>query len=39
MQPGQVRRMGRLTEQAEEGLLTYSGYLKVPELWELRSSL
>jgi tryptophan 2,3-dioxygenase len=29
---GRVRRMGRLTEPAEEGLLTYGEYLKVPEL-------
>ena len=36
VQPGQVRRMGRLTEQAEEGLLTYGGYLKVPELLSLQ---
>lgn len=34
--PGQVRRMGRLTEPAEEGLLTYGGYLAVPELLELQ---
>src|SRR5436309_902398 len=36
VRPGQVRRMGRLTEQAEEGLLTYGGYLKVPELLSLQ---
>ena len=36
VQPGQVRRMGRLTEQAAEGLLTYGGYLKVPELLSLQ---
>ena len=29
---GRVRRMGRLTEPAEEGLLTYGEYLAVPEL-------
>lgn len=29
---GRVRRMGRLTEPSEEGLLTYGGYLKVPDL-------
>ena len=29
---GRVRRMGRLTGPAEEGLLTYGEYLKVPEL-------
>jgi tryptophan 2,3-dioxygenase len=34
--PGQVRRMGRLTEPAEEGLLTYGGYLAVPELLSLQ---
>jgi tryptophan 2,3-dioxygenase len=28
--------MGRLTEPAEEGLLTYGGYLKVPELLGLQ---
>jgi tryptophan 2,3-dioxygenase len=33
---GRVRRMGRLTEPAEEGLLTYGGYLKVPELLALQ---
>jgi tryptophan 2,3-dioxygenase len=33
---GRVRRMGRLTEPAEEGLLTYGGYLAVPELLELQ---
>lgn len=33
---GQVRRMGRLTEPADEGLLTYGGYLAVPELLELQ---
>jgi tryptophan 2,3-dioxygenase len=35
-EPHQVRRMGRLTEQAAEGLLTYGGYLKVPELLSLQ---
>ena len=33
---GRERRFGRLTEQAEEGLLTYGGYLKVPELLALQ---
>jgi tryptophan 2,3-dioxygenase len=33
---GQVRRMGRLTEPADEGLLTYGGYLAVPELLALQ---
>ena len=33
---GQVRRMGRLTEPADEVLLTYGGYLAVPELLELQ---
>jgi tryptophan 2,3-dioxygenase len=33
---GRVRRMGRLTEPAEEGLLTYGGYLAVPELLDLQ---
>ena len=33
---GRVRRMGRLTEPADEGLLTYGGYLAVPELLELQ---
>ena len=28
----QERRFGRLSEQAEEGLLTYGSYLKIPEL-------
>ena len=36
---GRVRRMGRLTEPAEEGLLTYGGYLKVPELLALQELL
>jgi tryptophan 2,3-dioxygenase len=31
--------MGRLTEPAEEGLLTYGGYLKVPELLALQELL
>src|SRR5439155_13956474 len=31
-----VRRMGRLTESTEEGLLTYGDYLKVPELLSLQ---
>ena len=34
--PASVRRMGRLTEPADEGLLTYGGYLAVPELLELQ---
>lgn len=34
--PARVRRIGSLTEQAAEGLLTYSGYLKVPELLSLQ---
>jgi len=34
--PGRVRRMGRLTEPTEEGLLTYGDYLKVPELISLQ---
>ncbi|MEX2406752.1 MAG: tryptophan 2,3-dioxygenase family protein [Actinomycetota bacterium] len=33
---GQTRRMGRLTEPADEGLLTYGGYLAVPELLDLQ---
>ena len=33
---GRERRFGRLTEQAEGGLLTYGGYLKVPELLSLQ---
>jgi tryptophan 2,3-dioxygenase len=33
---GHVRRMGRLTEPADEGLLTYGGYLAVPELLSLQ---
>jgi tryptophan 2,3-dioxygenase len=33
---GRVRRMGRLTEPTEEGLLTYGEYLKVPELLSLQ---
>jgi tryptophan 2,3-dioxygenase len=34
--PAAVRRMGRLTESAEEDLLTYGGYLAVPELLDLQ---
>jgi tryptophan 2,3-dioxygenase len=34
--PGRVRRMGRLTEPAAEGLLTYADYLAVPELTSLQ---
>jgi tryptophan 2,3-dioxygenase len=37
--PGQVRRMGRLTEPAEEGLLTYGGYLALHELLSLQRLL
>ncbi len=37
--PGKVRRMGRLTEPAEEGLLTYGGYLALPELLSLQRLL
>ena len=33
---GRVRRMGRLTQPHEEGLLTYGEYLKVPELLALQ---
>lgn len=33
---GQERRFGRLTEQAEEGLLTYGSYLKIPQLLSLQ---
>lgn len=32
----QERRFGRLTEQAEQGLLTYGSYLKIPELLTLQ---
>ena len=35
-QSGRTRRMGRLTEPTEEGLLTYGGYLKVAELLSLQ---
>jgi tryptophan 2,3-dioxygenase len=35
-QPGRVRRMGRLTESTEGGLLTYGEYLKIPELLSLQ---
>jgi tryptophan 2,3-dioxygenase len=34
--PASVRRMGRLTEPADEGLLTYGGYLAVQELLDLQ---
>ncbi|MGQ0670622.1 MAG: tryptophan 2,3-dioxygenase family protein, partial [Actinomycetota bacterium] len=37
--PGRVRRMGRVTEPTEEGLLTYDAYLKVPELLSLQQLL
>jgi tryptophan 2,3-dioxygenase len=30
------RRFGRLTDQADEGLLTYGSYLKIPELLSLQ---
>ncbi len=33
---GRIRRMGRLTEPDEEALLTYGGYLAVPELLSLQ---
>lgn len=33
---GRERRFGRLTDEAEEGLLTYGGYLKIPELLSLQ---
>ena len=33
---GKQRRFGRLTDDAEEGLLTYGSYLKIPELLELQ---
>jgi tryptophan 2,3-dioxygenase len=33
---GKQRRFGRLTDEAEEGLLTYGSYLKIPELLELQ---
>ncbi len=32
----QGRRFGRLTEQAEQGLLTYGSYLKIPDLLSLQ---
>jgi tryptophan 2,3-dioxygenase len=32
----QERRFGRLTDQAEEGLLTYGSYLQIPELLSLQ---
>jgi tryptophan 2,3-dioxygenase len=34
--PASVRRMGRLTEPAAEDLLTYGGYLAVPDLLDLQ---
>ena len=34
--PGKHRRFGRLTDDADEGLLTYGSYLKIPELLELQ---
>jgi tryptophan 2,3-dioxygenase len=36
MPAASVRRMGRLTESADEDLLTYGGYLAVPDLLELQ---
>ncbi len=36
---GRVRRMGRLTEPADEGLLTYGGYLMLPELLSVQRLL
>jgi tryptophan 2,3-dioxygenase len=33
---GRQRRFGRLTEESDEGLLTYGSYLKVTELLELQ---
>ncbi|HWO69307.1 MAG TPA: tryptophan 2,3-dioxygenase family protein [Actinomycetota bacterium] len=33
---GRVRRMGRLSEPGEDGLLTYGEYLRVPELLSLQ---
>jgi tryptophan 2,3-dioxygenase len=33
---GQTRRMGRLTETKDDALLTYGGYLAVPELLSLQ---
>lgn len=33
---GKQRRFGRLTDEADEGLLTYGSYLKIPELLELQ---
>jgi tryptophan 2,3-dioxygenase len=33
---GRERRFGRLTERTDEGLLTYGGYLKIPELLSLQ---
>lgn len=37
--PASVRRMGRLTEPTEEGLLTYGEYLRVPDLLSLQRAL
>lgn len=37
--PASVRRMGRLTEPAADGLLTYADYLRVPELLSLQRLL
>jgi tryptophan 2,3-dioxygenase len=33
---GRERRFGRLTDEAEEGLLTYGSYLRIPELLSLQ---
>jgi tryptophan 2,3-dioxygenase len=33
---GRQRRFGRLTDEADEALLTYGSYLKIPELLELQ---
>jgi tryptophan 2,3-dioxygenase len=33
---GKQRRFGRVTDDADEGLLTYGSYLKIPELLELQ---
>jgi tryptophan 2,3-dioxygenase len=34
--PGKQRRFGRLTDEAEEGLLTYGSYLNIPDLLDLQ---
>src|SRR5688572_9152920 len=33
---GKQRRFGRVTDEADEGLLTYGSYLKIPELLGLQ---